>query len=145
MRIKKCCALTFVMMKHNRIKILQLGLFCYTYIIESIQNLNGLNIQRKQLDDAVFFFFFVVVVVVVFCFLLKSTLKVRSFFPRANAFSSKCRPRCSRASSSKQTTVNSRYLEVKVQLKLLVSQSKFSGPRKFTLIYQQFEILGAEM
>ena len=30
-------------------------------------------------------------------------------------------------------TVSSRYLKVEVHLKLLISQSKFSGPRKFTL------------
>ena len=33
-------------------------------------------------------------------------------------------------------TVISRYLKVKVHLKLLVSQSKFSGSLKFTLKYQ---------
>ena len=33
-------------------------------------------------------------------------------------------------------TVNSRYLKVEVNPKLLISQSKFSGPRKFTLRYQ---------
>ena len=32
--------------------------------------------------------------------------------------------------------VSSRYLEVEVHFKLLISQSKFSGPRKFTLRYQ---------
>ena len=35
---------------------------------------------------------------------------------------------------------NSQYLKVKVHLKLLISQSKFSVHRKFTLRYQQFEI-----
>ena len=34
------------------------------------------------------------------------------------------------------SAVNSRYLKVKVHPKLLISQSKFSGPRKFTLRYQ---------
>ena len=29
-------------------------------------------------------------------------------------------------------TVSSRYLRMEVHLKLLISQSKFSGPRKFT-------------
>ena len=37
-------------------------------------------------------------------------------------------------------TVNSRYLKVEVHLKLLISQSKFSGSGKFTLRYQGFEI-----
>ena len=32
-----------------------------------------------------------------------------------------------------KVTVKSRYLKVKIHLKLLTSQSKFSGPRKFTL------------
>ena len=32
--------------------------------------------------------------------------------------------------------VKSQYLEAEVHLKLLISKSKFSGPRKFTLIYQ---------
>ena len=38
------------------------------------------------------------------------------------------------------STVSYRYLKVKVHPKLLISQSKFSGPRKFTLRYQLFEI-----
>ena len=42
-------------------------------------------------------------------------------------------------------TVNSRYLKVEVHPKLMISQSKFSSPRKFTLRYQQFEIIPAEM
>ena len=33
-------------------------------------------------------------------------------------------------------TVNYQYLKVKIYSKLLISQSKFSGPRKFTLRYQ---------
>ena len=33
----------------------------------------------------------------------------------------------------------------KVHVKLLTSQSKFSGTRKFTLRYQWFEISGVEM
>ena len=33
-------------------------------------------------------------------------------------------------------TVSCRYLRVQVQAKLLIFQSKFSGPRKFTLRYQ---------
>ena len=33
-------------------------------------------------------------------------------------------------------TVSSRYLKVEVHPKLLISQSKFSGPRKFTLRLQ---------
>ena len=37
-------------------------------------------------------------------------------------------------------TVNSRYLKVEVYPKLLISQSKFSGPRKFTLRYQYYVI-----
>ena len=32
-----------------------------------------------------------------------------------------------------------------ISLKQLISQSKFSGPRKFTLRYQKFEITGVEM
>ena len=40
---------------------------------------------------------------------------------------------------TKTTTVNSRYLKVEVYPKLLISQSKFSGPRKFTLRYQWYE------
>ena len=43
------------------------------------------------------------------------------------------------------TTVNARYLNVKLYRKLLISVSKFSGPRKFTLRYQQFEIIGVEL
>ena len=42
-------------------------------------------------------------------------------------------------------TVNSLYLKVKVYPKLLIAQSKFSSPRKFTLRYQQFEIKEVEM
>ena len=52
-------------------------------------------------------------------------------------------------------TVNSQYLTVEYYLKpisrstfsfyLLISQSKFSGQRKFTLRYQQFKIKGAEL
>ena len=42
-------------------------------------------------------------------------------------------------------TVNSRYLKVKVQPKLLISQSNFSGPRKFTSRYQLFEIIRDEI
>ena len=34
------------------------------------------------------------------------------------------------------TIVNSRYLKVKADPKLLISQSQFSGPRKFSLGYQ---------
>ena len=40
---------------------------------------------------------------------------------------------------------NSQYLKVKVHPKLLISQNKFSGPRKFILRYQEFEIKGVEM
>ena len=36
----------------------------------------------------------------------------------------------------KKKTVNSRYLEIEINLKLLIYQSKFSGSRKFTLRYQ---------
>ena len=43
------------------------------------------------------------------------------------------------------TLVHSKNLKVKVPLKLLISQSKFSGTRKFTLRYQKFEISGVEM
>ena len=41
-------------------------------------------------------------------------------------------------------TVNSGYLKVEVHPKLLIFQSKciFSGPRKFILRYQKFEIMG---
>ena len=42
-------------------------------------------------------------------------------------------------------TVSSGYLKVKVNLKPLISQSKFSGPRKFTFRYQLFEMVGVEM
>ena len=42
-------------------------------------------------------------------------------------------------------TPNSRYLKVKVHPKLLTSQSKFSGNRKFTLRCQYFEIKQNEM
>ena len=38
--------------------------------------------------------------------------------------------------SKKWDAVSSRYLRVKAQPKLLISHSKFSGPRKFTLTYQ---------
>ena len=41
-----------------------------------------------------------------------------------------------RRNKGEQITVNSRYLNVEVHSKLLISQSKFSGPRKFTLRYQ---------
>ena len=34
---------------------------------------------------------------------------------------------------------------IEVHLKLLISQCKFSGPRKFTLRYQKFEISRVEM
>ena len=37
-------------------------------------------------------------------------------------------------------TVNSRYLKVKGHPILLISESNISGPRKFTLRYQYFEI-----
>ena len=37
------------------------------------------------------------------------------------------------------------YLKAEVNLQLLISRSKFSGPRKFTLRYQKLEITGAEM
>ena len=33
-------------------------------------------------------------------------------------------------------TVNSRYLRIEVHPKLLIFESKFSGPRKFTFKYQ---------
>ena len=39
-----------------------------------------------------------------------------------------------------ESTVISRSLKVEDNLKLPISQSKFSGPRKFTLRYQDFEI-----
>ena len=42
-------------------------------------------------------------------------------------------------------TVNYGCLKVEVHTKLLMSQSKFSGPRKFTLRYQKFEIISGEM
>ena len=45
----------------------------------------------------------------------------------------------------KGSIVNSWYLKVKVHPKLLISQSKFSGLRKFTLRYQYLEITGAEI
>ena len=35
-----------------------------------------------------------------------------------------------------QNAVNSRYLKIEIYSKLLISQSNFSGSRKFTLIYQ---------
>ena len=41
--------------------------------------------------------------------------------------------------------VRSQYLKVEVYSKLLIPQSKFSGPRKFTLRYQLFETKGNEM
>ena len=34
---------------------------------------------------------------------------------------------------------------VEAHLKLLISQSKFSGPRKFTLKYQYFELSGFDI
>ena len=37
------------------------------------------------------------------------------------------------------------YLKVEVHPKLLISQSKFSGPRKYTLRYQWFELAGVEI
>ena len=40
---------------------------------------------------------------------------------------------------------NSHHLKVEVYPKLLISQSKFSGPRKFTLRYHHFEIKGFEV
>ena len=43
------------------------------------------------------------------------------------------------------TIVHFQNLKVKVPLKLLISPSKFSGTRKFTLRYQKFEISGLEM
>ena len=42
-------------------------------------------------------------------------------------------------------TINSLYLKVKIHPKLLVSQSKFSDPRKFTLRYQQFDVTEIEI
>ena len=47
--------------------------------------------------------------------------------------------------SIETTTVSSPYFKVPECLKLLMSQSKFSGPRKFTLRHQKFEISGVEM
>ena len=44
-----------------------------------------------------------------------------------------------------ESTVISRSLKVEDNLKLPIFQSKFSGPRKFTLRYQDFEITGAEI
>ena len=41
--------------------------------------------------------------------------------------------------------INSRYLDVVFHLKQLISQSKFSGPRKFTLSYQHLEITVVEI
>ena len=42
-------------------------------------------------------------------------------------------------------TVNSRHLEIEVNFKLLIPQSKFSGNRIFTFRYQEFEIEGFGM
>ena len=42
-------------------------------------------------------------------------------------------------------TVILRYLEIEVHPKLLICQSKFSGPQKITLRYQYFEIKGVEI
>ena len=42
-------------------------------------------------------------------------------------------------------TLDYRYLKVDYLFKLLINQSKFSGPRKFTLRYQLFEIKGIEI
>ena len=41
----------------------------------------------------------------------------------------------------KKNRINPRYLSVNVHLKLLISQRKFSGSRKFTLRYQQLELI----
>ena len=41
-------------------------------------------------------------------------------------------------------TVNCQYFKDKIHSKLLISQNEFSGPRKFTLRYQQDEITGVE-
>ena len=41
-------------------------------------------------------------------------------------------------------TVSCRYIKVQVHPKLLTYQSKFSGPRKFTLRCQQFKMTGTE-
>ena len=42
-------------------------------------------------------------------------------------------------------TVTSPYLEVKALSKLLISQSKFSGPRKSISRYQKFEAKGVKI
>ena len=55
---------------------------------------------------------------------------------------------CTEQSHEIENTVNFRYLEVKVNFKLLVSRSKFSSQRKFTLRYTDtrvFEEFGIEM
>ena len=44
----------------------------------------------------------------------------------------------------KTTTQQQQQSQSKNSSKLLISQSKFSGTRKFTLRYQQFEIKGVE-
>ena len=41
------------------------------------------------------------------------------------------------------TTVNSGCLKVENHPKFLITQSKFSGPRKFTMRYQNIELKGA--
>ena len=46
---------------------------------------------------------------------------------------------------AKYCTVNSLYLKVRVHPKLLITQSIFSGLRKFTLRYQWLELKGAEI
>ena len=61
---------------------------------------------------------------------LKACLWYRSTFNKKNSPKSRRRD---------QHTANSQYLEIDVHLKLLVSQSKISGPRKFTLRHQYFE------
>ena len=43
-------------------------------------------------------------------------------------------------SPTQPTNQPNRYLKVEVPSKQLISQSKFSGPRKFTLRYQKFEL-----
>ena len=50
-----------------------------------------------------------------------------------------------RVTSNVQYTISFRYPRIEVHLKLLKSQSKFSGPRKFTSNYQLFKIKGVEM
>ena len=42
-------------------------------------------------------------------------------------------------------TGNFRYVKIEIHHKRLISQSKFSGPRKFTFRYQLFEIKGVGM